>query len=253
MPRLPPVVPTEMPALPSCSLSFPAESQGKVPLCPLCDVASWKIGQPIFRGIGPSLKETTRQKGNTRGSLACRVPPFAIWVIMLSSSSRRTSTGVESNRLPWLGGLRTATWKGEINQRTHRPFSPRLCRSTERNAFEGLGNLLFSIRRASVSFRRKTRRRDVLSPFEPLFGYRSIVSANDFVNGCFLLWLDVRTTPSRWLKHARFFGQTRAESFLCLMRDEGNIDEEYVWLVKGKHCKCSFVVFLSFRVIWYLL
>ena len=88
----------------SCPLSYPAENQGKVPLCPLCDVASWKIGRPIFRGIGLSLKETARQKGNTRGSLACRVspapPPFAIWVIMLSSSNRRTSTGVESNRLP---------------------------------------------------------------------------------------------------------------------------------------------------------
>lgn len=96
-----------------------AENQGKI-FCPFAILPRGKSASLFFReSVSSWGKDRSRREieGCTRVAF-----PFAISVIMLSSSSRRTLEGVESNRLPWLGGLRTATWKGEINQRTQRPF-----------------------------------------------------------------------------------------------------------------------------------
>lgn len=103
---------------PSCP-SFRTENQGKI-FCPFAILPRGKSASLFFReSVSSWGKDRSRREieGCTRVAF-----PFAISVIMLSSSSRRTLEGVESNRLPWLGGLRTATWKGEINQRTQRPF-----------------------------------------------------------------------------------------------------------------------------------
>lgn len=99
--------------------SFRTENQGKI-FCPFAILPRGKSASLFFReSVSSWGKDRSRREieGCTRVAF-----PFAISVIMLSSSSRRTLEGAESNRLPWLGGLRTATWKGEINQRTQRPF-----------------------------------------------------------------------------------------------------------------------------------
>lgn len=111
---------------------------------------------------------------------------------MLSSSGRRTSWRVESNRLPWLGGLRTSTWKGEINQKNTPALSPLAFFLCQGETGRNLGNLFCFRLGAPFPFPRVAWKRGDGGERFPLsrsiIGYRRLYRRNDRVNGATSLY-----------------------------------------------------------------
>ena len=155
---------------------------------------------------------------------------------MLSSSGRRTSWRVESNRLPWLGGLRTSTWKGEINQKNTPALSPLAFFLCQGETGRNLGNLFCFRLGAPFPFsksRLETGRRRGAFPFEP-FHHRLSPIVSEERSG---QWNHVSLwTSFRWLKRVWFLGQTKTSMLLFFFSEEWKRKRRFngrnVWLVE---------------------
>lgn len=98
----------------------------------------WSTSAPPFSHMAtakrnPPLSLILRPRGTSRPayfsrtlffSCLSRVHGAPLWFRLLCSRHRlRMENRGSTNGLPWLGGLRTSMWKGEINQ-ANRSFSP---------------------------------------------------------------------------------------------------------------------------------
>lgn len=151
---------------------------------------------------------------------------------MLSSSGRRSSWRVESNRLPWLGGLRTSTWKGEINQKNTPALSPLAFFFCQGETDRNLGNLFCFRLGAPFPFPRVGWKRGDVS--SSLWAVPSSVIA-DCIEERSGQWRHAPAwTSFRWLKRVWFLGQTKM-LFFGLKKEwkrKRRFNGRNVWLVE---------------------